>query len=86
MDPLILLLIGMAIVIGCILAFRMHAFLALSLAGIVVATITPMQNLRDYADYQVERKEAGNKGGWSQQQADSFLSDAQQKPAGERFA
>ena len=47
MDPLILLLIGMAIVIGCILAFRMHAFLALSLAGITVAMITPMQNLEN---------------------------------------
>ena len=96
MDPLILLLIGMAIVIGCILAFRMHAFLALSLAGITVAMITPVQNLDGYAEYQYakwddneEKKRDGQKVskkvGWTRYEADEFKSFAR-KSGVERFA
>jgi len=40
MSPLLLLLIGMLIVIGGILLFRLHAFLALIFAAFVVAALT----------------------------------------------
>ncbi len=40
MSPLLLLLIGMIIVIGGILALRLHAFLALLLGALVVAGLT----------------------------------------------
>ena len=40
MSPLLLLLIGMVIVVGSILFFRLHAFLALILGSLVVAGLT----------------------------------------------
>jgi len=43
MHPFLLLAIGMAIVIGGILALRLHAFLALVLAALVVAALTPAE-------------------------------------------
>ncbi|MCH8194169.1 MAG: GntP family permease, partial [Planctomycetes bacterium] len=48
MDPLWLMLIGMVVVIGGILVFRLHAFLALTLAAVVVATLTSSSALRQY--------------------------------------
>ena len=45
MSPFFLLLLGMAIVVGGILALRMHAFLALILAALVVAALTPDSNV-----------------------------------------
>ncbi len=45
MNPFVLLIIGMAIVVGGILALRMHAFLALILAALVVAALTPVSNI-----------------------------------------
>jgi len=45
MNPFVLLIIGMAIVVGGILALRMHAFLALILAALVVAALTPASNV-----------------------------------------
>ena len=41
MDPFWILLIGMVIVVGGILMFRLHAFLALTLAALVVGWLTP---------------------------------------------
>jgi GntP family gluconate:H+ symporter len=41
MDPIFLLLIGMVIVIGGILWLRLHAFVALLAAAVVVAVLTP---------------------------------------------
>ena len=48
MDPIILLLIGMAIVIGGILVFRLHAFLALILAALAVAGLTKQENTAQF--------------------------------------
>lgn len=41
MDPLWIVLVGVVIVIGGVLIFRLHAFLALILAAMVVAGLTP---------------------------------------------
>lgn len=49
MDPLILLAIGLAAVIGGILVLRLHPFLALLAAAMVVAVLTPETGLRKYA-------------------------------------
>lgn len=48
MDALLILAIGMAIVLGGILALRLHAFLALILAAYVVATLTPTPALVEH--------------------------------------
>ncbi|HMV48003.1 MAG TPA: GntP family permease [Blastocatellia bacterium] len=49
MHPFLLLLIGMAVVIGGILWLRLHAFLALLLGALVVAVLTPHDVLLQYA-------------------------------------
>jgi gluconate:H+ symporter, GntP family len=49
MHPFIILLIGMAVVIGGVLWLRLHAFLALLLGAIVVAILTPTDALLAYA-------------------------------------
>lgn len=41
MDPLWIFFIGMVVVLGSILAFRLHAFLALVMGALVVAALTP---------------------------------------------
>lgn len=48
MHPVALLLIGVAIVLGGVLLFRLHAFLALTLAALAVATFTPLANRQQY--------------------------------------
>lgn len=48
MDPLLILLIGVTVVVGGILALRLHAFLALVLGGLVVAGITSNSALETY--------------------------------------
>jgi len=45
MNPLLILLIGMAVVIGGILLLRLHAFLSLLAGGLVVAILTPNANI-----------------------------------------
>jgi GntP family gluconate:H+ symporter len=57
MSPLVLLLIGMAIVVGGILALRLHAFLALILGAFAVALLTPETALRQHADARVAKSE-----------------------------
>lgn len=42
MSPFLILLIGMAVVIGGVLVLRLHAFLALLLAALTVAALTPV--------------------------------------------
>lgn len=49
MHPFLLLLIGMAVVVGGILWLRLHAFLALLLGALVVAVLTPHDVLLQYA-------------------------------------
>ncbi|MEM7393456.1 MAG: hypothetical protein AAF492_14015, partial [Verrucomicrobiota bacterium] len=48
MSPLLLLAIGMAIVVAGILVFRLHAFLALILAALVVAGLTTDKQVHDH--------------------------------------
>jgi len=49
MDPLILLLLGVAVVVGGVLVLRLHAFLALVAGGLIVAALTPALNLEEFA-------------------------------------
>jgi GntP family gluconate:H+ symporter len=49
MDALWLLGIGMAIVVGGIIGLRLHPFLALVLAALVVGSLTPQSSLERYA-------------------------------------
>jgi len=49
MHPFLLLLIGMAVVVGGILWLRLHAFLALLLGALVVALLTPHDALLQFA-------------------------------------
>jgi len=48
-DPLWLLLIGMIVVLGGILVLRLHAFLALILGALIVASLTAPAALEEYA-------------------------------------
>ncbi len=48
-DPLWLMLIGMIVVLGSILKFRLHAFLALILGAIIVGSLTATPALRQFA-------------------------------------
>ena len=50
MSPLMILAIGLAIVIGGILWLRLHAFVALILAGFAVALLTPADLVRESAE------------------------------------
>lgn len=67
MSAVIVLLIGLAIVIGGVLALRLHAFVALILAALVVACLTPAsalvrQSLLDKArklDVRIESVDTG---------------------------
>ncbi len=45
MDPFLILAVGVVIVVGGILVFRLHAFLALILAALAVASLTPRDDL-----------------------------------------
>jgi GntP family gluconate:H+ symporter len=49
MDPLLLLAIGLVVVVGGVLALRMHAFLALVLGGLIVAALTPAGSVERFA-------------------------------------
>lgn len=48
MDPLWILLVGVVIVVGGVLWLRLHAFLALIAAALVVASITPARSVERY--------------------------------------
>ncbi|EON78166.1 gluconate permease gntP [Lunatimonas lonarensis] len=71
-DPLIILLIGMVLVIGGIIAFRLNPFLALLLAALVVAWMTPETSIVEY----------GLSRGMSQSAAESLAA----RPIGDRIA
>jgi GntP family gluconate:H+ symporter len=49
MDPLWILFLGMAVVVGAILGLRLHAFLALLAGALVVATLTSGSALEKHA-------------------------------------
>lgn len=48
-DPLFILLIGIIIVVGGIIGFRLHAFVALLIAAFAVAILTPVSAVEIYA-------------------------------------
>ncbi len=76
MSALALLFIGMAIVVGGILALRMHAFLALVLGAFAVALLTPDAALREFSEARVA------KGDMTAKAAAKFV----EKPAAGRVA
>ena len=47
MDPLIILLIGMTMVIGGILLFRLHAFVALIGGALLVGSLSSSEGIRE---------------------------------------
>lgn len=67
MHPAVILAIAVTIVLGGILILRLHAFVALLLAALTVALLTPQTALRKYADEQVEEKV------WTAKTADKFV-------------
>jgi GntP family gluconate:H+ symporter len=79
MSPLILLLIGIAIVVGGILVLRMHAFLALVLGAFAVALLTPDAALQHYATEQLK------KGDFSAKVAEKFPAKAATARVAEEF-
>jgi GntP family gluconate:H+ symporter len=76
MSPVLLLAVGFVIVVGGILALRLHSFLALILGAFAVAMLTPDAALRAYAGQRVERGEMTAKS------AEKFIG----KPASARVA
>lgn len=48
MHPIAILFIGVVIVIGGVLSFRLHAFLALLLAALVVGLLTPPETIKEF--------------------------------------
>jgi GntP family gluconate:H+ symporter len=79
MSPLLLLLVGIAIVVGGILALRLHAFLALLLGAFAVALLTPDAALKDYASAQLK------KGDFSVKAAEKFPAKAATTRVAEEF-
>jgi GntP family gluconate:H+ symporter len=67
MHPIWILLIAVAIVLGGILLLRLQAFVALILAALTVAMLTPVEALEKYAKEQVED------GSWSPKAAEGFV-------------
>lgn len=48
LDPILIMLIGMAIVVGGIIQFKLHPVLSLLLAAIVVALLTPTASVEQF--------------------------------------
>lgn len=49
MDPLFILLVGIVVVVGGIIVLRLHAFISLILAAYVVALLTPVSAIKQFA-------------------------------------
>lgn len=67
MHPVFILLLAVILVLVGILWLRLNAFVALILAAMFVALLTPQARLEDYATSQVESEK------WTEKQATSFL-------------
>ncbi|MEZ6088516.1 MAG: SLC13 family permease [Pirellulaceae bacterium] len=61
--------IAIAVVLVCILYLRLHAFLALILAGFLVAVLTPNAAIEKYAQQMIDK----SSGGWNVDEAKSFV-------------
>ena len=79
MNPLLLLAIGMAIVVGSILWLRLHAFLALVLGAYCVALLTPADALRSYSQQRIA------KGEMTEKAAGKFVAKASAARVSEEF-
>jgi gluconate:H+ symporter, GntP family len=74
-HPFLILLVGVVVVVGAILALRLHAFLALILGALVVAAATPTTSVERYAaDARLSEKAAKDLAGqaWGKRLADAF--------------
>lgn len=89
-HPVTILIVGITIVLVGILVLRLHAFLALLLAGITVAGMTPRSALETYAEDQLHPAAKRTSDGtmapvsakWTESQAKKFISS----PAPQRVA
>ncbi|MEO8494794.1 MAG: GntP family permease [Planctomycetota bacterium] len=79
MHPAWILAIAVTIVLGGILILRLHAFVALLLAALAAALLTPQTALRHYADEQVAD------GKWTEQAADKFVNSPAPKRVADGF-
>lgn len=79
MQPAVILAIAVTIVLGGILILRLHAFVALLLAALTVALLTPQSTLRTYADEQVA------KGEWTEKAAGKFANSSAPSRVAEGF-
>ncbi len=62
MDPILLLLIGLATVLGGILWLRLHPFLALFIAALLIAGITPREQVTDALTAKYSNEEIKKRG------------------------
>ncbi|GJM28574.1 MAG: gluconate permease [Cyclobacteriaceae bacterium] len=60
MSPIVLLILGIAVVVICILWLKIDAILALLFAAILVSVLTPEANLLQYAESKMMSAEATN--------------------------
>ncbi|MHC4401858.1 MAG: GntP family permease [Planctomycetota bacterium] len=81
MHPFLILLIGVGLVLGGILLLRLHAFLALLLAALVVGLLTPQKALESYAAEQVAKKHKP----WSKQEEAAFAASTAPQRVAEAF-
>ncbi|CAN5913821.1 hypothetical protein BH23PLA1_BH23PLA1_15520 [soil metagenome] len=79
MHPVAILAVGIGIVLVGILVLRLHAFLALLLAALTVAWLTPVEALRNYAAGQVEA------GRWTDRKAEEFSTSVAAERVAEGF-
>lgn len=73
MHPIFILVIGVVVVVGGVLGLRLHAFLALTLAALVVGALTPPTSIEQHA---IE-KAAIKVGGWNEATGELVLSTSE---------
>ena len=61
MSIWIIVSLSIAVVLVCILVFRLHAFLTLLAAGLLVAVLSAGAPLAQYAEYQVDTEKMTTK-------------------------
>lgn len=79
MYSIVILLIAVSVVLVGILAFRMHAFLALLMAALVVALLTPRTTLEAYAQQRIDQHE------WTPKKAAKFVDSTAAERVAEPF-
>jgi GntP family gluconate:H+ symporter len=79
MNPLLLLCIGMAVVVGGILRLKLHPFLAMIAAAYLVTVLTPADTLKRFAGARVAKGEMHAKA------AEKFLSSTAAERVADEF-